>query len=247
MYNNVMEQFERTELLLGKEKLDVLSHSHVAVFGLGGVGSYVTEALSRVGVGQLTLVDDDVVSVSNINRQLYALYSTLGQPKALVAQQRIADINPICKVNARVCRFDAGSAATFNFADFNYVVDAIDSVESKLLLISMCRQANVPIISCMGTGNKLDATRFVVADISQTAMCPLARVMRSRLRKMGVTSGVKTLFSTAQPIIPQSDGSGSNVGSVPGSVSFVPSVAGLLIAAEVVKDLIGQLPQDAQK
>ena len=231
-----MEQFCRTEMLVGKDAVEKLNSKHVAVFGLGGVGSYVAEALARAGVGNLTVVDDDVIAVSNINRQLYALHSTIGQAKAEVAKNRILDINPNCKVNALQVRFDGNTEHSFNFATFDYVVDAIDTVTSKLLLAERCSQVNTPLISCMGTGNKLDATKFEVADISQTSVCPLAKVMRRELKKRGIEH-LKVVYSKEQPITPvQLEQTAKR--QTPASISYVPSVAGLILAGEVIKDLI---------
>ena len=229
-------QFCRTEMILGKEKTEKLYKAHVAVFGLGGVGGFAAEALARAGVGKLTVVDDDVFVESNLNRQLYALHSTLGMSKAIVACQRIADINPDCIVSARAERFNAATADTFDFTEFDYVADAIDCVTDKLLLIERCVQTGVKLISCMGTGNKLHAELLRIADISQTDTCPLAKVMRKELKARGITSGVKTVFSPEQPLSPQYS---CGNGRTPGSVSFVPSAAGLLLAGEIVRDLIG--------
>lgn len=223
-------------MLLGEEKMEKLYGAHVAVFGLGGVGSYTVEALARAGVGTLTLVDDDAVAESNINRQLYALHSTLGQRKADVAKTRVSDINPCCCVEARAVRFDKTTADTFDFGSFDYVVDAIDTVTSKLLLIELCVGSGTPIISCMGTGNKLHAELLRVADISQTDTCPLAKVMRKELRARGITEGIKVVYSPEPPITPEQL-ERTDKRQTPGSVSFVPSVAGLLIAGEVVRDL----------
>lgn len=233
------QQFCRSEMIFGEEKMNKINGAHVAVFGLGGVGSYVVEALARAGVGALTLVDDDKVAESNINRQLYALHSTVGQFKTDVAASRVKDIHPDCKVNAVAVRFDKNTSSQFDFASFDYVVDAIDTVTSKLLLIMLCRQAGTPVISCMGTGNKLHAELLRVADISATEVCPLAKVMRKELRARGVDSGVKVVFSPEPPFTPRqiSEQEPSGKRRTPGSVSFVPSVAGLLIAGEVVRDL----------
>ena len=216
--------------------MEKLHNAHVAVFGLGGVGSYTVEALARAGVGHLTVVDDDVVAESNLNRQLYALHSTLGRLKVQVAAERVADINPDCRVDARAVRFDKSTAENFELALFDYVVDAIDTVTSKLLLIEMCANAHVPVISCMGTGNKLDASALRVADISQTDVCPLAKVMRKELRARGIERGVKVVFSPEPPLVPRQLEATSKR-QTPGSVSFVPSVAGLLLAGEVLRDL----------
>lgn len=232
-----MTKFCRTEMLLGSGALDKLSASSVAVFGLGGVGSYAAEALARAGVGYLTVVDGDVISESNVNRQLYALSSTVGLAKASVAAARIADINPDCVVDARITRFDESTAREFDFASYDYVVDAIDTVTSKLLLVQLCNAVKTPIISCMGTGNKLDATAFRVADISETSVCPLARVMRRELKARGITH-LKTVYSAEQPLTPNRLEQTSKW-QTPGSVPFVPPVAGFILAGEVIKDLIG--------
>lgn len=231
-----MQEFCRMEMLLGEDNLQKLQQSHVAVFGVGGVGCYVIEALARVGVGALTIVDDDVFAPSNINRQLYALQSTLGQSKVDVAKSRIADINPNCQVTALKLRFDGQAVVQFDFTQFNYVVDAIDTVTSKLLLAKLCNDVNTPIISCMGTGNKLDATAFQVADIFQTSVCPLAKVMRKELKSLGVPK-LKVVYSTEIPRKPTQLET-SNKRQTPASISFVPSVAGLILAGEVIKDIV---------
>ena len=231
-----MQEFCRMEMLVGEDALQKLQSSHVAVFGIGGVGCYVVEALARAGVGRLTLVDDDVFATSNVNRQLYALQSTLGQNKVDVATARIADINPNCQVSALNLRFDATTAFQFDFAQFDYVVDAIDTVTSKLLLAKLCNDSDTHIISCMGTGNKLDPTAFEVADIYQTSVCPLAKVMRKELRALGIDH-LKVVYSKEIPQTPTQLES-SNKRQTPSSISFVPSVAGLILAGEVVKDLI---------
>ncbi len=231
-----MQEFCRMEMLVGEQALEKLQNSHVALFGVGGVGCYAVEALARAGVGKLTLVDDDLFTASNVNRQLYALQSTLGKNKVDVAKDRIADINPNCQVTPLKLRFDATTSSQFDFSHFDYVVDAIDTVTSKLLLVKLCNQSNTPIISCMGTGNKLDATAFEVADIFQTSVCPLAKVMRKELKNMGIEH-LKAVYSKEIPQTPtQLETSAKR--QTPSSVSFVPSVAGLILAGEVVKDLI---------
>jgi len=230
------EQFERTEMLLGRQAMQALAEAHVAVFGVGGVGGYVVEALARSGVGALTLVDPDVVSRSNLNRQIIALLPDVGQPKVQVAAQRIAAINPEARVICKQVFFAEDTQADFDFSDYTYVVDAIDSVASKVCLIQQAKAAHTPIISCMGAGNKLDPMGFQVADIYATSVCPLARVMRQKLRKAGVDS-LKVVFSTEPPVIAQAEGAAR----VPGSVAFVPPAAGLLLAAEVVRDLCPNL------
>jgi len=225
----------RTELLMGSESIERLSKSAVMVFGLGGVGSYAAEALARCGVGRLALIDDDVICPSNLNRQLIALHSTMGRPKAEVTAERALDINPGAIVEPRILRYDASTAKEVELAGYDYIVDAIDSVYSKLLLIERAKAAGVPIISCMGAGNKLDPTAFRIADISKTSVCPLARVMRRELKKRGI-SGVDVLYSTEPAIRPAAP-----EGERPetGSVSFVPSVAGLIIAGHVIKKICG--------
>lgn len=234
-----MSIFERTQLLLGTEDMKILSQSHIAVFGIGGVGGYVAEALVRSGVGHLTLIDNDVVSPSNLNRQLIALHSTIGLSKVAVMQARALDINPSVQITPWHCFFSHETRQQFDFSTFDYVVDAIDTVTSKILLIECCKQSNVPIISSMGAGNKLDPTAFVVSDLSKTSVCPLARVMRRELRKCGIEH-LKVVYSTEQPIIPNGCVTTTGRRSTPGSVAFVPSVAGLILAGEVIKDLTKQ-------
>ena len=240
-----MGQYDRTALLIGDEGIEKLKKSRVAVFGIGGVGSFVAEALARAGVGTIALFDNDTVSESNINRQLIALHSTVGRSKTEVMAERIADINPDIKVIANNLFYSAETADIFNPADFDYVVDAIDTVSSKLLLIERCEQTKTPIISCMGTGNHLDPSKFSITDINKTSVCPLARVMRLELKKRGIKK-LKVLYSTEQPVKPEIDETlikeeqqkGSSRRQIPGSISFVPSVAGLMIAGEVIKELI---------
>ena len=237
-----MDTFARTALLLGSEAMEKLKHAHVAVFGLGGVGGYVVEALARSGVGSLTLVDHDTISRTNLNRQLLATRQTVGQQKALAAAERVHSIHPEMKVDARCCFYGPDTAAEFDFSQYDYVVDAIDTVTGKLALVTAAQAAGTPILSCMGTGNKLDPTRFQIADITKTSVCPLARIMRKECAKRGIKH-LKVLFSTEDPI--PSDPSVLNDEelpegrrALPGSVAFVPSVAGLIIAGEVIKDLI---------
>ncbi len=226
-----MDMFCRTDMLIGKENRKKLENSNIAVFGIGGVGSYTCEALARAGIGQLTIIDNDTVSPSNINRQLIALRSTVGQKKVDVAAARIRDINPAVSVDAKDIFYCADTADCLDFSRFDYVIDAIDTVASKLLIIEKAKHCGVPVISCMGTGNKLDPTQFKISDINKTSVCPLARVMRRELKLRGITK-VKVLFSTE---LPQKHGDSPRV---PASISFVPSVAGLLIAGEVIKDII---------
>lgn len=230
------EIYVRTAALLGENGVKKLNNSHVAVFGLGGVGSFVAESLARAGVGELTLVDADKVAPSNINRQLVALCSTIGKNKTEVMAERIADINPDCKVNIKTLFFDENTSSEFDFTKFSYVADAIDSVKSKVFLICSARQKGVPVISCMGAGNKLDATAFKVADIESTKICPLAKIVRHELKKQGV-SGVKAVYSEELPITAEKTNAAVGEKFI-GSVSFVPSVAGLILAGEIIKDIV---------
>ena len=237
-----MEPFARTRLLLGNPAMEKLNNSKVAVFGLGGVGGYVVEALARSGVGALELVDHDTISITNINRQLLATRSTIGQSKAQAAKNRVLEINPEIRVTVRECFFGPDTAASFDFSTYSYVVDAIDTVTGKLALVAAAQTAGVPIISSMGTGNKLDPTKFQIADITKTSVCPLARIMRKECAKRGIKH-LKVLFSTEDPIpsdpaaiSPEELPEGRR--ALPGSVAYVPSVAGLIIAGEVIKDLV---------
>ena len=233
-----MEQFSRTELLLGTSALEHLSECRVAVFGIGGVGGYVCEALARSGVGALDLIDDDKVCMSNINRQIIATTKTVGRYKTEVMKERILDINPEAEVNTYNCFFLPENASDFPFDKYDYVVDAIDTVTAKIGLITKCKESGIPIISSMGAGNKLDPTQFRVADIYKTNMDPLAKVMRHELKKRGIRK-LKVVYSEEKPMTPiggfQQEGKRR---SIPGSTAFVPSVAGLIIAGEVIKDLI---------
>ena len=224
--------YQRSEMLFGKENIEKLKQSHVAVFGIGGVGSYVCEALARAGIGELDLIDKDTVSLSNINRQLVALHSTVGKNKAEVMKQRIADINPEIKVNAFDCFFLPENSLEFDFSKYDYVVDAVDNITAKLELVRCCNEAGTPIISSMGTGNKINPQLFEVADIKKTSVCPLAKVMRKKLREMGIDS-LKVVYSKETPIK-----RGEN-GRTPASSSFTPPVAGMLLAGEVIKDILG--------
>ena len=231
--------FSRMEILVGKEGADKLASARIAVFGLGGVGSYVVEALARCGVGSLTLVDHDTVSLTNINRQLFALRSTIGKSKVQVAKERIRDIDENSLVHTYETFYNEDTAGMFDFHSYDYIVDAIDTVTAKLLLIQKAKECQTPILSSMGTGNKLDPSRFEITDISKTSVCPLAKVMRTELRKRGI-SKVKLLYSKERPIKVNEteEKKGNTERPVPGSISFVPSVAGLLIAGEVVRDLL---------
>lgn len=235
-----MNPFSRTELLLGSDAMQKLKNSRVAVFGLGGVGGYVVEALARSGIGALDLIDHDTISTTNINRQLLALHSTIGMDKAEVAKQRVLDINPSITVTVYKAFYSPDTAKLFDISQYDYIVDAIDTVTAKLALIANAKASGIPIICSMGTGNKLDPGKFQIADISKTSVCPLARVMRKECAKRGF-KGVKVLFSTEDPIPSTESGSEElpeGRRSLPGSVAFVPSVAGLMIAGEVIKDLI---------
>ncbi len=223
-----MVEFSRTERLIGTVALEKLKNSNIIVFGLGGVGSYTVEALARSGIGRLTLVDKDTVDITNINRQLYALQSTIGKEKTAVAKERISDINPNCEVTAITKMYLPENAEDFDLSQYDYIIDAIDNVTAKIDLAVRAEKLNIPIIASMGTGNKLDPTAFKIADIYKTDTCPLCRVMRRELKARGVKK-LKVLYSSE---IPKSDGERS-----PASVSFVPSVAGLIIAGEVIKDL----------
>ena len=229
-------QFSRTALLIGKEGVEKLKNSRVAVFGVGGVGGYVVEALARSGVGALELIDKDTVSESNINRQIIALHSTVGRLKTEVMAERVKDINPDCKVSVRNLFYLPETAESFDFSSYDYVVDAIDTVSGKLALVEQAKKANVPVISSMGAGNKLDATAFEVADITKTSVCPLARVMRRELKKRGIEH-LKVVYSKEEPLTsPLIDEESGK--AIPASIAFVPSVVGLIIAGEVIKDLI---------
>ncbi len=227
----------RTAMLVGDDGVEKLKASSVLLFGVGGVGSFAAEALARAGVGHIGLCDNDTVSVSNINRQLVALNSTVGKLKVDVMRERIADINPDAKVTVYPCFYSAETAGDFNFEDYDYIIDAIDTVTSKLLIIKTAKEKNIPVISCMGTGNKLDPTALTVTDIKKTSGCPLARVMRRELKNLGINS-LKVVFSTEQPIKPLFQQENEDKRSVPGSVSFVPSAAGLIAAGEVIKDIV---------
>lgn len=229
------EQFSRTELLLGQEAMDRLRRSRVAVFGIGGVGGYVVEALARAGIGQLDLIDHDKVSMSNINRQIIATLDTVGMDKVDVMKERILSINPEAQVETHRCFYLPENADTFDLSQYAYVVDAIDTVTAKIELILRAKKASVPIISCMGTGNKLNPMQLEIADIYQTSVCPLAKVMRRELRKRNVEK-LKVLYSKEEPIKNYLSVQGR---AVPGSVSFVPSAAGLIIASEVVREISG--------
>lgn len=226
--------FSRTELLIGAQGVRRLAQATVAVFGIGGVGSFAVEALARAGVGRLILVDNDLVALTNLNRQLPATHSTLGKPKVEVMRARILDINPDAQVEIHQTFYMPGDGDALVRPEYNYLVDAIDTVTAKIDLIVQAREKGIPVISAMGAGNKLDPTRFEVADLSQTTVCPLARVMRRELKKRGILQ-LKVVYSRETPITLPGDGQKP----VPGSISFVPSVAGLILAGEVIRDLVG--------
>ena len=230
-------EFVRTEMLIGAKALKKLQNCRVAVFGVGGVGGYVVEALARSGIGELDLIDNDTISITNINRQIIALQSTIGKDKVEIAQQRVLDINPKCKVNIYKTFFTPETSSEFEFSKYNYVVDAIDSVTGKIELVIKSNEANVPIISSMGAGNKLDPTAFKISDISKTNVCPLARVMRRELKALGINH-LKVCYSEEIPLspLPSKEDRGKRV--TPGSTAFCPSVMGLIIGGEIVKDLI---------
>lgn len=247
-----LHSFSRTELLLGSAALEILADKRVAVFGLGGVGSYTVEALVRSGIRNFLLVDHDLVCLTNLNRQIHATVQTVGRPKTELMQERIMAINPQARVTTRPVFFTAANADEIITPDIDYIVDAIDTVSSKISLVLKAREMNIPIISCMGAANKLDPTKFRVADIFSTQVCPLAKVMRQELRKRGI-AGLKVVYSEEPPLKPKEEEAASchehcicpnkeytctTRRQIPGSVSFVPPVAGLIAAGEVIKDLL---------
>ena len=249
----MLNQFSRTQLVFGEEAMQRLAEARVAVFGIGGVGGYTVEALARSGIGQLDLIDDDKVCITNVNRQLLATLKTVGQYKVDVAKERVADINPKCRVNTFKTFYMPDTEGEFDFSQYDYIVDAIDTVKGKLALVENAQKAGTPIISSMGAGNKVDAAAFEVADIYETSVCPLARVMRYECRRRGIKK-LKVVYSKEKPIRPMEDMSiscrrhcvcppGTRKCTVrrdiPGSTAFVPSVAGLIIAGEVIKELTG--------
>lgn len=232
-------EFVRTKLLIGDEGLEKLKNASVAVFGVGGVGSFVAEALARSGVGRLVLVDRDTVALSNLNRQLIATHSTIGRYKVDVMKERILDINPEAVVETHPVFYTKDNADEFDYSSLSYIADAMDTISSKLVLIEHATAAGVPIISSMGAGNKLDPTKFEVADIYKTSVCPLARVMRYELRKRGIKK-LKVVYSKEPPLKPEkSDEATNERKQVPGSISFVPSTAGLIIAGQIIRDILG--------
>lgn len=236
------EQFVRTQLLLGEAAMERLTRARVAVFGIGGVGGYTVEALVRSGIGAIDLIDSDTVALSNLNRQIIATHDTVGQYKVDVMRARIAQINPACQVRGYRCFYLPQTKDTFDFHEYSYVVDAVDTVTAKLQLVMEAEAAGVPVISCMGAGNKLDPAAFEVADIYETSVCPLAKVMRRELKKRGI-SGLKVVYSKEPPLQPNRElltdaDPASGKRALPGSTAFTPAVAGLILASEVVKDLI---------
>ncbi len=249
----MLNQFSRTQLMFGKENIEKLHNSHVAIFGIGGVGGYAVEALVRTGIGKITLVDDDKVCLTNLNRQLYATLSSVGKYKVDVAKERILDIYKKAEVNAFKTFYTPDTKDMFDFSQYDYVIDAIDTVVGKLSIVEECYKSNTPVISCMGAGNKVNPTMFEVDDIYNTSVCPLARVMRQELRKRKIPK-LKVVYSKEKPIKPLEDMSIScrthcicpsgtvhkctNRRDIPSSNAFVPSVAGLIVAGEVIKDII---------
>ena len=236
-----MEQFSRTELLLGKEAMEILKRSRVAVFGIGGVGGYVVEVLARSGIGTLDLIDNDEVSHSNLNRQIIATHRTVGRDKVDVAAERIQEINPEAVVYGHKVFYTPETADQFDFSKFDYVVDAIDTVTGKLQIVENAVRCNVPVISSMGTGNKLDPSRFQVSDISKTTMDPLARIMRKELKKRGIHH-LKVVYSKEKPLpvkVPKEEMGETTRRAIPGSNAYVPAAAGLVLAAELIRDLTG--------
>lgn len=237
------EQFSRTALLLGTDAINNLQNKKVAIFGIGGVGGYVCEALIRSGVGKFDLIDNDTVCISNINRQIIATHKTIGRYKTDVMKERMLDINPNAKITVHECFFLPETSDKFDFTEYDYIVDAVDTVTAKIELIMKAKEYNIPIISAMGAGNKLDPSRFQVTDIYKTTMCPLAKVMRRELKKRGIQK-LKVVYSDEAPITPTfvspQKNQSSSKRSIPGSTAFVPSVAGLIIASEVIKDLTHQ-------
>ena len=235
----MQEQFLRTAMLLGEDAIGKLQSARVAVFGIGGVGGYTVEALARAGIGHIDVIDNDTVSRSNINRQILATHSTVGMAKVEAAKQRILDINPDCQVVMHQVFYTPETESQFDFTQYDYIVDAIDTVTGKLALVQNAHAMGTPIICCMGTGNKLDASAFQVADISKTSMCPLARIMRKELSKRGIKH-LKVVYSQEEALTPtgwEEEAAALGKRQIPGSVSFVPSAAGLILAGEVIKDI----------
>ena len=239
-------RFEREALLLGEEAVECLNRSRVALFGLGGVGSFAAEALARSGVGEIELIDSDVVSLTNINRQLCALEDTVGRPKVEVVAERLRKINPAIRLTCRQEFFLPETADTFDFSSYDYVIDAIDTVSGKIAIAEKATLSGVPMISCMGTGNKSDPTAFQVTDLSKTDTCPLARVMRRELKKRGILH-LTVVYSRETPMTPVREAETENGKGIPGSLAFVPPVAGLIAASEAVKTLIGTSDRKGEK
>ena len=233
----MQNQFSRTEILLGKDAMEILARSRIAVFGIGGVGGHVVEALVRSGIGAIDLIDDDKVCLTNLNRQIIATRQTVGQYKVDVMKERIAQINPDCVVRTHKCFYLPETKDQFDFSEYDYVVDAVDTVTAKLQLVEEAREKGVPVISSMGAGNKLDAAGFEIADIYATSVCPLAKVMRRELKKRGIDR-LKVVYSKEKPLCPLgTTGETTQKRAIPGSVAFVPSVAGLILASEVIREL----------
>ena len=231
-------QFTRTELMLGSDNMNKLKNSSVLIFGVGGVGGFVCEALARMGIGSLTIVDNDTISITNINRQIIALHSTIGKYKVDVMEERIKDINPSCNVTKYKCFYLPENKDDIDFSNIDYVVDAVDTVSAKILIISRAKELNIPVISSMGTGNKLNPQGFIISDINQTSVCPLARTLRYELKKRNI-KGVKVVYSKEEPVeLKEIKINEINNKQIPASNSFVPSSCGLLIASEVIKDLL---------
>lgn len=245
----MLDRFSRTQLLYGKEAMDIFASSHIAVFGIGGVGGYVVEALARSGIGALDLIDNDKVCLSNINRQILATGKTVGEYKVDVAKERVCEINPDCRVRTYKTFYLPDTQDRFDFGEYDYVVDAIDTVTGKLAIIENAKKAGVPVISSMGAGNKVNPAAFEVADIYETSICPLAKVMRRECRKRGIES-LKVVYSKEEPVCPLedlgADGNSTGRRSVPGSTAFVPSVVGLIMAGEVINDLAAKAERVGQ-
>lgn len=233
----MITQFNREEILIGSKALEVLKNSRVAIFGVGGVGGYAVEALVRGGIGALDFIDNDVVSLTNLNRQIIALHSTLGKSKVEVMKERAIDINPEVKIITHNCFYLPENAGQFDFKKYDYVVDAVDTVSAKIALVEQANKAGTPIISAMGAGNKLNPSEFEITDISKTTVCPLAKIMRKELKKRGINH-LKVVYSKELPLKPLATDEQSNKRQTAGSISFVPPVVGLLMASEVIKDLL---------
>ena len=234
----IKEEFLRTAYVYGEEAIEKLNNSSVAVFGVGGVGGYACEALARAGIGRIDIFDKDTVSASNINRQIIALHSTVGRAKVEVMKERIADINPDCRVNAYEVFYIPENADQFDLSEYDYIIDAVDTVSAKLEIVCRADVVGVPVISAMGAGNKTDPTMFEVSDINKTSVCPLARVMRRELKSRGIKK-LKVVYSKEEPV-KRDNAETENGKTVPGSLAFVPSVMGLIIAGEVIKDILHQ-------